>query len=184
MRRVVPFSQRSVNQKAREHSQRSKTGRVCGKRRRERSAVMRHTRRAVQWWQNMEFCALLHIKIGTLSLLSFIYRVFLPVLVLSVYASKPGNKWLVPRATTSTADDPNPFGYSAIVVLIHLTSMVFVAIQELDNYTPPRTGNLGSFGNYSSIYFNVRSFKEFKRSRITVMDSTHFNFIHINVYTS
>jgi len=83
----------------------------------------------------MEFCALLHIKIGTLSLLSFIYRVFLPVLVLSVYASKPGNKLLVPRATTSTADDPNPFGYSAIV-LTYLISMVFVAIQELDNYAP------------------------------------------------
>lgn len=35
VRRVVPLSQRSVNQKAREHSQRSKTGGVCGKRRRE-----------------------------------------------------------------------------------------------------------------------------------------------------
>lgn len=59
VRRVVRLSQRSVNQKAREHSQRSKTGEVCGKRRREVCGV-RHTRRAVQWWQNMEFCAPLH----------------------------------------------------------------------------------------------------------------------------
>jgi len=63
-----------------------------------------HTRRAVQWWQNMEFCALLHTN------RHFVFAVFhlssFPAcLVLSVYASEPGSKWLVLRATTPTADD-------------------------------------------------------------------------------
>lgn len=104
---LSPISQRSVNQKAREHSQRSKTGGVCGKRRREVCSV-RHTRRAVQWWQNMEFCALLHIN------RHFVFAVFhlssFPAcLVLSVNASEPARKWLIPRATTPTADDgPSP----------------------------------------------------------------------------
>jgi len=70
--------QRSINQKAREHSQRSKTGRVCGKRRREVCNV-RHTRGARcsdgRTWNSV----LSYTPIGTLSLLSFIYRVFLPV---------------------------------------------------------------------------------------------------------
>jgi len=139
-----------------------------------------HTRRAVQWWQNMEFCALLHTN------RHFVFAVFhlssFPAcLVLSVYASEPGSKWLVLRATTPTADDDQEFFDYTAIVLTHLTSTIsVVTIQEPDR----ETGNFEIFSSiYFNIHFNIHFFKtlEFKMS-YSYEFPINFNLAYVNIY--
>lgn len=56
----------------------------------------------------MKFCALLHTDFGYFVFAVFHLSSFPACLVLSVYASEPGSKWLVPRVKLSPTVDGSP----------------------------------------------------------------------------
>lgn len=107
-----PFAEKCKSKGKRAQSKIKRQGRSAGKGG-DRSAVW-DTRGARcsdgRTWNSV----LSYTPIGALSLLSFIYQVFLPVSFSMSMRVKPASKWLVPRATTPTADDdPESFDYSA-----------------------------------------------------------------------